>query len=194
LGQGVTPSPPNDAQLIERMASRDEQALAELYDRYGSLAFAVAYRILDDRGIAQDAVQEAFLSIWKRAASFDSVRGSARAWLLTVVRNAAIDHKRGRHRHRDEEELIDDYAYRLTAGDIWEDVAARLDRETIRQALQKLPISQRKTLEMAYFGGMTQTEIAAQTGEPLGTVKSRARLGLRHLESLLRREVSGDDR
>jgi RNA polymerase sigma-70 factor (ECF subfamily) len=190
--------PPNDeghsdGDVLARIAARDDAALGELYERYSGLAFGLAYRVLRDRGQAEDVVQEAFLSIWRRAGTFDSARGSARGWLTSIVHNAAVDRRRGRFRHQQDEVDIEDHAWRLADDDVWEDVSRRLDRELVRRALAQIPTEQRETLELAYFGGLTQAEIAAQTGEPLGTVKSRARLGLRRLEGLLRGSGTVDE-
>ena len=182
----VTAETLSDNALLERIVERDEDALSVLYERYSGVALAVAYRALEDRAQAEDVVQEAFLAVWRRGATFDVARGSVKAWLLTIVRNAAIDRKRGRCRHQHDEVSIEDHAYRLSGQDLWADVARQLDREQVRAALAQLPAAQRATIELAYFGGLTQAEIAAQTGEALGTIKSRARLGLRRLESALR--------
>lgn len=175
-----------DGELLVRVAKRDDAALGVLYDRHGGLAFGLAYRVLRDRGQAEDVVQEAFLSVWRRASTFDASKGSARGWLMSIVHNAAIDRRRGRFRHQQNEVDIEDHAWRLADDDVWDDVSRKLDREQVRQALDAIPKEQRETLELAYFGGLTQAEIAERTGEPLGTVKSRARLGLRRLEGLLR--------
>lgn len=182
-----------DGELLARIAARDDSALGVLYDRYGGLAFGLAYRVLRDRGQAEDIVQEAFLSAWRRAATFDPRKGSARGWLMSIVHNAAIDRRRGRFRHQQDEVDIDDHVWRLADDDVWDDVSRRLDREQVRQALARIPNEQRETLELAYFGGLTQAEIAEQTGQPLGTVKSRARLGLRRLEGLLRGTYMADE-
>lgn len=178
-----------DAELLRRIVARDEHALAELYDRYSGAAMALAFRMLRERGQAEDIVQEAFLTVWRRAGTFDTARGSARSWLLAIVHHACIDRMRGRHRHLQREVDIDDHAWRLATDDVSEEVHRRLEGERVRLALQAIPPEQRQALELAYFGGLTQAEIAAHTGEPLGTIKSRARLGLRRLERLLR---SGD--
>jgi RNA polymerase sigma-70 factor (ECF subfamily) len=188
--QGSPETGVTDAELLERIQVRDEEALSALYDRYSGMAFALAYRVLRDRGQAEDIVQEAFLSVWRRAGSFDTTRGSGRSWLLTIVHNAAIDRRRGRFRHQQSEVDIDDFAWKLADDDVWDDVSRTLDRERVRAALQQLSNEQRETLELAYFGGLTQLEIAERTGEPLGTIKSRARLGLRRLERILRAEHS----
>ncbi len=182
-----------DGELLARVATGDDAALGVLYDRYSSLAMGLAYKVLVDRGQAEDVVQEAFLSVWRRAATFDAQKGSARGWLMSIVHTASIDRRRGRFRRQQDEVDIDDHAWRLADDDVWDDVSRRLDREQVRGALAEIPKEQRETLELAYFGGLTQAEIAAQTGEPLGTVKSRARLGLRRLEGLLRGAYFGDE-
>lgn len=187
-GESIT-----DGQLLARIAARDDSALGVLYDRYGGLAFGLAYRVLRDRGQAEDIVQEAFLSVWRRAATFDPLKGNARSWLMSIVHNASIDRRRGRFRHQQDEVDIEDHAWRLADDDVWDDVSRQLDREQVLQALAQIPNEQRETLELAYFGGLTQAEIAEQTGQPLGTVKSRARLGLRRLEGLLRGAYMGDE-
>jgi len=176
----------SDDALLARIRARDEAALGTLYDRYGGIAFALVYRLLGDRGAAEETVQEAFLSVWRRSSTFDAGRGSVKGWLMSIARNAAIDRRRGRFRYQQGEVDIEDIAYRLAGDDVWDDVSRALDRQAVRRALADLPIEQRETLELAYFEGLTQVEIAARTGEPLGTVKSRARLGLRRLERSLK--------
>jgi RNA polymerase sigma-70 factor (ECF subfamily) len=174
-----------DDDILRRLIQKDDDALAVLYDRYSGVAFALAYRILADRGQAEDVVQDAILSVWRRAATFDTHRGSVRSWLLTIVHNAAIDRRRGRFRHQYDEMDIDDVAYRVAGDDIWDSVSRSIDRDRVRDALRQLPNEQREALELAYFGDLSQREIATRTGQPLGTIKSRARLGLRRLEKLL---------
>lgn len=191
LTQGPAESAVADAELLQGIQAHDEAALSDLYDRYSGVAFALAYKLLQDRGQAEDIVQEAFLSVWRRAGTFDVNRGNVRGWLLSIVHNAAIDRRRGRYRHQQTEVDIDDFAWRLAGDDVWDDVSRTLDRERVRAALQQIPPEQRQALELAYFGGLTQMEIAEHTGEPLGTIKSRARLGLRRLEKILR--VEPDD-
>lgn len=170
---------------MARVQSRDDAALGVVYDRYAGIAFALAYRTLGDRGQAEDVVQEAFLSLWRRAGTFDSERGNLKSWLMTIVRNAAIDRRRGRFRHEATEQNIDDHAYRLESDDLWGDVERNLTGETVREALDVLPASQREVIQLAYFNGLSQSEIAERTGLPLGTIKSRARLGLRKLHEVL---------
>lgn len=178
-----------DTDLMERVKSKDDAALGVMYDRYAGIAFALAYRTLGDRGQAEDVVQEAFLSLWRRAGTFDGERGNLKSWLMTIVRNAAIDRRRGRFRHEATEQNIDDHAWRLETDDVWKDVERNLTGETVREALDELPDSQREVIQLAYFGGLSQSEIAERTGLPLGTIKSRARLGLRKLHEVLQPAV-----
>ncbi len=170
---------------MERIALRDDAALGVVYDRYAGVAFALAYRSLEDRGQAEDVVQDAFLSLWRRAGTFDAGRGNLKSWLMTIVRNAAIDRRRGRGRHEATEQNIDDHAWNLEGDDLWQDVERNLTAETVRVALDALPEEQRDVIQLAYFGGLSQSEIAGQTGLPLGTIKSRARLALRKLHTEL---------
>ncbi len=176
----------SDNELMLNISRGDADALAALYDRYASQALAVGIRVLRDRGQAEDVVQDAFLSAWRRASTFDGSRGSVGAWLMSITRNAAIDRQRGRFRHQAGEVDIEDVAWRLSTPDVWDAVAGSLDRDRVRAALTELPPEQRETLEMAYWGGMTQQEIATATSTPIGTVKSRARLGMRRLEKVFR--------
>lgn len=169
------------------MAAGNHEALAQLYDRYAGLAYGVAMRVLGDPASAEDAVQDAFMNVWNRAASFDSERGSLRAWLLTSVRNRCIDYLRGRAAHeRQEHELQPEVAYALSPSDPWREVALSLERTAVRDAMASLPLEQRQVIEMAYFGGYSHTEIADMTHVPLGTVKGRMRLGLEKMGSYLR--------
>ncbi len=145
-------------------------------------------RVLGDPGRAEDAVQDAFMNIWNRAASFDAHRGSLRAWLLTSVRNRSIDYLRGRGgRERERErELHPEVAYALSPSDPWGEVALSLERTAVRDAMASLPAEQRQVIELAYFGGYTHAEIADMTRVPLGTVKGRMRLALEKMGSYLR--------
>jgi RNA polymerase sigma-70 factor (ECF subfamily) len=144
-------------------------------------------RVLGDPARAEDAVQDAFMSVWNHAASFDAKRGSLRAWLLTSVRNRSIDYLRGRGAHeRQEHELQPEVAYALSPTDPWHEVALSLERAAVRDAMASLPAEQRQVVEMAYFGGYTHIEIADMTRVPLGTVKGRMRLALEKMASYLR--------
>jgi RNA polymerase sigma-70 factor (ECF subfamily) len=167
------------------MAFRDQAALGELYDRYGGLAYSLALRVLGDSGRAEDCVQEAFLKLWNGAARFNPERGSLRTWLVAAVRNRAIDLLRGRGaRERQEVELRADVGSTESGPD--QLAAASLDRTAVRAALADLPPEQRRTVELAYYGGYTQSEIAELMKVPLSTVKGRMRLALEKLASYLK--------
>jgi RNA polymerase sigma-70 factor (ECF subfamily) len=160
--------------------------LLELYDRYAGLAYAVALRILGDPGRAEDVVQEAFLKIWTNASGFDPKKGSLRTWLITAVRNRSIDFLRGRGAHeRQELELQPDVAESSTRSDPWREVSLALERMAVREAVGSLPPEQRQAVQLAYFGGYSQVEIADMTKVPLSTVKGRMRLALEKLSSYL---------
>ena len=182
-----TPDETSDEAVLAAIQQRDDAALGELYDRYGRLAFSLAYRILGERGVAEDVVQDAFLSVWRRASSFQAGRGSARSWLMSIVHNAAIDRRRGRYRREQSDVQLDDVDYRLAtdAEETFAVVAEGIAAEQVRVALDELPSEQRQAIELAFFGGLTHQEIAERTATPLGTVKSRMRLGLRKLRTLL---------
>lgn len=167
------PNNPDEAALIERICSRDETAMAEMYDRYSGIVYGVALRVLGDATAAEDVLQEIFLQLWRNPQAFDSNRGRLAAWLAVITRNRAIDHLRKRPLEEDIEDLP------ISTGLNLEDEAAqRLAIQKIRGSLAQLPPDQRRALEMAFFEGMTHTEIAARTGEPLGTIKTRIRTGL----------------
>ena len=170
--------------LVAAMSSGDESALGQLVDLYGGIAFSIAMQILGDAGRAEDCVQEAFLNVWRRRATFDPSRGSLRSWVLTAVRNRAIDFRRAGS-SREARELNLDVDFRDTAPSPETVVTLDLERQAVRAALRHLPAEQRHTLELAYFGGFTQAEIAEKMAVPLGTVKGRMRLGLEKLASYL---------
>lgn len=175
-----------DAELAASLAAGDVGALAEVYDRYGRLAFSVAVRILGDSGRAEDVVQECFLKLWTSSSSFDPGRGSLRTWLMTSVRNRSIDHLRGRGAHERQEREIPIETRATGAGsDPWQEVAAAMERDAVREALHSLPSEQREAVELAYFGGYSHREIAEMIRVPLSTVKGRMRLALEKLHSYL---------
>jgi RNA polymerase sigma-70 factor (ECF subfamily) len=174
-----------DTQLAAAISSGDEAALGELVDRYGGIAFSIAMQILGDVGRAEDCVQEAFLNIWRQRGKFDPELGSLRSWLLTAVRNRAIDLVRARRSREARELQLETDISDLSPGPESE-VSAEMDRQAVRAALSHLPGEQRRTLELAYFGGFTQVEIAQMMNVPLGTVKGRMRLALEKLASYLR--------
>lgn len=182
-----TPGRRTDEAVLAAIQQGDDAALAELYDRYGRLAFALAYRVLQERAVAEDVVQEAFLAVWRRSGSYHADRGRPQAWLMTIVHNAAIDRRRGRFKRELTDVQLDDVAYNLEADgdDPFAAVAGEIEAEQVRAAVGQLPVEQREAIGLAYFGGLTHQEIAARTGVPLGTVKSRMRLGLRKLRDTL---------
>jgi RNA polymerase sigma-70 factor (ECF subfamily) len=170
---------------MDRLARGDLGALDRLYEQYGAMAFSIAYRITGDRSAAEDVVQDAFLGAWRNAGRYVDSRGSVRTWLLSIVHHRAIDAIR---RRRPTVELPDAEATlpdSLTLPDAWGDVELRLDRAAVWEALTTISNVQREAIELAYFGGLTQTEIAERTGVPLGTVKGRLRLGLQGLRAAL---------
>ena len=165
---------------MRRIQTGDTGAFAELYDRHAGAVFAVAYRMLRDRCAAEDAAQETFLAVWRRRNRFSADRGAPRAWLLAIARNCAIDVVRRRRTHLDDP--LGDTADLLVSPDRTDDeVMRRSDVATMGIALDALPDSQREVVDLAYFAGLTHTEIATQLEVPLGTVKGRMRLGLHKL-------------
>ena len=175
-----TSSPVDEADrvVLVRLAEGELDALEDLYDRYKTMAFSIAYRITNDATLAEDVVQDAFLGAWRNAARYAEGRGSVKTWLLAIVHHRAIDAVRRRRPTTElpDVELPPPTALRLP--DVWAEVAAGMDAETVRGALAALSDVQREAIELAYFGGLTQQEVADRTATPLGTVKSRMRLGL----------------
>jgi RNA polymerase sigma-70 factor (ECF subfamily) len=177
----------DESSLMAAIATGDAAALDQVYLRYRPVAFAAAYALLSDPAAAEDAVHDAFLRIWRGAASFQPARGPLRAWLLTIVRNAAIDSLRARRTVPWPEATVEQPRADAPDGDdIFTTVAVAADARRVRGALDALPPPQRQAVELAFFGGLTHGEIAARTGVPLGTVKGRVRLGLRRLRHDLR--------
>jgi RNA polymerase sigma-70 factor (ECF subfamily) len=181
----------SDEAVVALAARSDDVAFAELYDRYGRVAFGLALRILRDETLAEDAVQEAFLAIWRGAARFIPERGKASTWILTLVHRRAVDLVRRENRRRAEPlEDREPAAPQSSAEDVaW----LRLERERVQAALRKLPDVQREALELAYYGGYTQSELAERLGQPLGTIKSRMFAGLTRLAELLDAPVKGEE-
>lgn len=173
--------------MLARVAGGDLDALEELYDRYRTMAYSISYRMTRDASLAEDVVQEAFLGAWRNADRYVTQRGSVKTWLLAIVHHRAIDAIRRRRPTTELPEPEVPPPVELWAPDIWPEVVGRLDREAVADALATLSPPQREALELAYFGGLTQQEIAARTGTPLGTVKSRVRLGLLAMRAALTR-------
>jgi RNA polymerase sigma-70 factor (ECF subfamily) len=186
LSQPRPESDARDAALLEGVARGDERAFAELYDRYSSILFGLLLRILHSRAEAEDVLQEVCLQIWQQAGAFDASRGRPFTWLVTLARSRAIDRLRAVSSR-------DRAARRSAEGAPPPEAAAEAARseqgEIVRRALAELPEEQRQTLLLAYLGGMSQSEIAAARGVPLGTVKTRTRAGLKKLSELLRNRL-----
>ena len=174
-----------EAGILDLLAQGSPEAIEFLYDRYGRIAFTVALRVLSDHAAAEDIVQEAFLSIWRRAMTYRPERGSLRNWICTIVRNRAIDRLRGESGRSRYELPFDEKPEEPDLSDTWTQVAAELGRQQIRAALEQLPLEQRQTIELAYWSGLSQREIADNMRVPLGTVKGRARLALSKLRDVL---------
>jgi RNA polymerase sigma-70 factor, ECF subfamily len=174
------------------LAAGDLNSLEALYDRYGSLVFSVGVRVLLDRQLAEDVTQEVFLRLWRRPWAYNPERGRFVSWLMSVSRNRAIDERRRLSRRGMAEETHDETFPELPdAGKFMDPLTEAVladQRREVRSALDQLPVAQREVLELAYFAGLTQTEIAARTGDALGTVKTRVRLGMQKLRALLANE------
>ncbi len=178
-------SAPTDVLLVARCAKGDERALAELYDLFGRAAYALALRIVRDASQAEDVVQEAFLDLWRSAARFDPSRSRPASYLLTFVHRRAVDLVRREQARPQRGGDVDDIADRAGKDDIAASLVAGEQGESVRRALAGLPPPQREVLELAYFNGLSQSEIAERLGEPLGTVKSRTHVALSRLRELL---------
>jgi RNA polymerase sigma-70 factor, ECF subfamily len=181
----------SDEALVALAARADDGALAELYDRFGHVAYGLALRIVRDPALAEDAVQEAFLTIWRSASRFVPERAKARTWILTLVHRRAVDVVRREQPRRAEPiELAPPASADVTEDEAW----LRLQRARVQDALRLLPDQQREALELAYYGGFTQSELAERLGEPLGTIKSRMFAGLARLRELLADAGSEEER
>jgi RNA polymerase sigma-70 factor (ECF subfamily) len=174
-----------DRELVERLQRRDPQALAELYDRYGRLVYSLILRVVRDGGIAEDLVQETFLRVWNRVQGFDCDKGAIGPWLLAVARNRAIDYIRsagGRERNAYEFEETDHPALYTH---MEQDLLQADQTRRVKAAMEKLSANQRQVIELAYFEGLSQTEMAERMGQPLGTVKTWVRSALKSLREEL---------
>lgn len=181
----------DDAALLVAMARGDESAAASLYDRHSAAALALVFRMVGDRTDAESIVLEAFMQAWRTAARFDAQRGSAASWLFTIARTRALDFLRSAKRHARRVPLnVDDVPGELLAapegsGHPRFDAESDEQRIAIAAALRALPAPQRTAIELAYYEGLSHSEIAARLSEPLGTVKTRVRLGMVKLRDLL---------
>jgi RNA polymerase sigma-70 factor (ECF subfamily) len=172
----------SDEALVALLARGDDGALGELYDRFGAVSYGLALRIVRDASLAEDAVQDAFLTMWRTASQFVAERAKARTWILTLVHRRAVDLVRREQTRRAEPLKEQPEAGERTAHD---EAWLRLERQRVQDALKRLPDQQREAIELAYYGGFTQSELADRLGEPLGTVKSRMFAGLNRLRELL---------
>jgi RNA polymerase sigma factor (sigma-70 family) len=177
---------PSDEQVLEALGHGDDDALGVLYDRFGRLAYRLAFRILRDRALAEDAVQEAFLAVWRSADAYKRERAKPSTWILTVVHRRAVDIVRREQTRRGEPLEV---APEPVSGPADDDAVLRDRRAAVQAALTELPGEQRQALELAYYGGLTQSELAERLGVPLGTVKSRMFAGLGRLRELLAAET-----
>jgi RNA polymerase sigma-70 factor, ECF subfamily len=176
-----------DEELMPLIGEKDPEAFEVFYDRHGGVAYSLAYRIVGEKAAAEDVTQEAFISIWRSGARFDRARGSVRSWMLSIVRNRAIDALRSRAGKAPKLTFDDDAVLEQRPSEqLTEDEAMRRETATeIRGALGELPGEQSKVIELAYFGGFSQSEISRMLGVPLGTVKGRMRLGLEKIRGEL---------
>lgn len=180
----------SDEALVALVARSDEGALAELYDRFGRPAFGLAVRILRDEGLAEDAVQDAFLNVWRTAGRYLPERAKASSWILTLVHRRAVDLVRREERRRTEP--LEDMSVAGTERPADDLVWLRLERERVQDALKQLPDQQREAIELAYYGGFTQSELAERLGQPIGTIKSRMFSGLARLREILETGAGGE--
>jgi RNA polymerase sigma-70 factor (ECF subfamily) len=179
----------SDEALVALAARSEESALAELYDRFGRTAYGLALRILRDAALAEDAVQDAFLTLWRTAPRFVPEHGRASTWILTLVHRRAVDTVRREQRRRaDSLERAPEPSIEGVDEDAW----LRFQRERVQAALRLLPDAQREAIELAYYGGFSQSELAERLGQPLGTIKSRMFSGLSRLRELLGEPVTED--
>jgi RNA polymerase sigma-70 factor (ECF subfamily) len=180
-----------DNELMDRLCSRDLRAFEALYDRYGDLVYSVALRVVGDTYVAEDITQDVFLRVWRRPEQFDLERGKFVTWLLSVARNRSIDERRShgrRLRHEALPSAAEEEDVLPSTHDLDDPALVTLledDRQAVRRALEVLPPEQRLAIHLAYFGGMTQQEIANRLGQPLGTVKTRIRLGMQKMRGAL---------
>jgi RNA polymerase sigma-70 factor (ECF subfamily) len=171
---------PSDALLLDRVRQSDRQAMAQVFDRYGGMVYSVALRVLKDSGQAEDVMQEVFFQLWKRPDGFVEGRGSLAGWLLVLARNRAIDQVRRRKPTDSPDDVV-----LVARSNLASETERNLLMEKVRGVLKNLPLEQQKSLELAYFEGLSHSEIAERTGDALGTVKTRIRLALIGLRKAL---------
>ena len=178
----------SDEALIQAIAAGAVWAMEPLYQRYNRILFSLAYRMVADHQVAEDLIQDAFLSVWRRAISYSSQSGAVRSWLISIVHHRTIDYLRGVRRRSVLKEMTWEEAEldeRTAFPDVWDEAWRSVQSSQVRAALMSIPTDQRMVIELAYFQGWTHTEIAQGCEIPLGTVKARMRLGLQHLKKAL---------
>ena len=171
--------------LIQQVAKQDRDAFSQLYDRFSTLVFSLAMRMLKARSDAEDLLQEVFVQVWRQAENYSAERGSPEAWIINIARSRAIDKIRSIRRMQRSFVLTDDPAQAESTETVESSAVESETRLTMNSALANLPDTQRKVLELAYFDGLTQSEIADRLAEPLGTVKTRMRSGIQKLREIL---------
>jgi RNA polymerase sigma-70 factor (ECF subfamily) len=181
----VPPDPTIALHLIQQVAKQDRDAFSQLYDRFSTLVFSLAMRMLKARSDAEDLLQEVFVQVWRQAQNYSAERGSPEAWIINIARSRAIDKIRSIRRMQKSFVLTDDPARAESPENVESSAAESETRLTMNSALANLPDAQRKVLELAYFDGLTQNEIADRLTEPLGTVKTRMRSGIQKLREIL---------
>lgn len=181
-----------DLDLLELISDSNRDALAELYDRYGRRVFALAARILNDPVSSEEVTQDVFLSVWRRGNSYSAAKGKFTTWLFSIAHNRTIDElrKRRRDRNRQNDDIEDHLNIESAEISPLENAVAQSEYAKVRDAMAELPVEQRQVVELSYFKGLTQAEIAERTGQPLGTVKTRMRLALKKLRNALSSEIS----
>jgi RNA polymerase sigma-70 factor, ECF subfamily len=188
----MVPKDTDDAELIQKLGARDPDALAVLYDRYGHLAYSLLVRITRDKSIAEDLVQELFIRVWNRTQNFDPRKGKLSVWILSIARNIAIDHIRSAQARFQSNQRSLEQTDQLSFSYKPQEPESIIDNaKAVRQAFSELNSKQRKVLEMAYFEGFSQSEIAARLQEPLGTVKSWMRSAIERLRTAVKAGVTG---
>ncbi len=176
--------------LIQRAAAQDREAFSQLYDRFSALVFSLAMRMLRAQTDAEDLLQEVFMQVWRQAGSYNQERGSPEAWIINIARSRAIDKLRAIRRRDRSFVLTDDPAGAESPDNIEKTAGDTEARLAMTSALGHLPEAQRKVLELAYYDGLSQSEIAERLNEPLGTVKTRIRAGIQHLREILKNQAA----
>ena len=177
-----------DSALLKKAGEGDIRSFELLYDRISGLLFSMAYRVLNDREAAEDVLQDVFIQIWDKASSYDAVRGKPLTWAVTMTRNKAIDRLRSsRRRYQLQNELEQEAVIDLHSSGQNSPGELELSEKSmqVREAVKRIPVDQRRAIELAFFSGMTQAEIAVELGEPLGTIKARIRRGMMRLRESL---------